>query len=226
MDLIESRSLQAKCIINLMTVVAKDHLSVLERMDLPQKAYEVGCLVGMLEGEIFQQRINSDSIISDLPFKGDVKEQFVNGVTVVIQQLLVDKNKEQLDADQQRLQSIRKEIHHSIEHTENLLDNVGKLEKALSSSNLFGDTETVLEGFRERVDTMRSMCLIKDQERQVLDLLIDKNSLLIEKTDESLARLPAMTETLKQLSQQTELLALESGESSGDGDSNNTTGHH
>lgn len=226
MDLIESRCLQAKCIINLMTVVAKDHLSVLERMDLPQKAYEVGCLVGMLEGEIFQQRINSDSIISDLPFDGEVKEQFVNGVTVIIQQLLVDKNKEQLDTDQQRLRNIRNEIQHSIEHTENLLGNVGKLEKALSSSNLFGDTQSVLEGFRDRVDTMRSMCLIKDQERQVLDLLIDKNSLLIEKTDESMARLPPMAETLKQLSQQTQLLALEGGVASDDDQSKNTTSKH
>lgn len=209
MDLIESRSLQAKCIINLMTVVAKDHLSVLENMDLPQKAYEIGCLVGMLEGEIFQERIDSDSIITDLPFTGEIREQFVNGVTVIIQQLLVDKNKAQLDADQQRLRNIRDEIQHSIEHTENLLNNVGKLEKALSSSKLFGDTTEVLEEFRERVDTMRSMSLIKDQERQVLDLLIEKNSLLLEKTDQSLARLPAMKDTFKLLADQRQMLALE-----------------
>ncbi len=210
MDLIESRSLQAKCIVNLMTLVAKDRVSDLKSDDLTQKAYETGCLVGMLEGEIFEQRINHYNVLEDLPFEGEIQRQFISGVTVIIQQLLIDKNRQQLDEDQKRLMAIRDEIQKSTDSTMHLLGNVQNLEKALINSRMFEQDDLMLNDFHNRVETMRVMGHIKDQEQKVLDVLIEQNTQLIQHTDESVQALPPTSKTLNKLvHKKAQQLALE-----------------
>ncbi len=192
MDLIDARTMQAKCIINLMTVVAKDNLSITQHDDLPKKAYDIGCLVGMLEGEIFKMQSSRRSVIDDLPFKGEILEQFVNGITVVIHRLLLDENQEQLAQDQRRLDAIRTELKQNLVHSEILLENASRLEGALSNSKLYGDSAEVLGSFRTHIDTMRNMCEVKSQEHKMLNILVDKNEELLGHTDRSLKALPKM----------------------------------
>lgn len=209
MDLIEARSMQAKCIINLMTVIAKDNLSIAQRDDLPKKAYEIGCLVGMLEGEIFKLLRSSSSIVEGLPFKGQILEQFVNGITVVIHRLLLDENQDQLAQDQQRLNAIRAELKQNLSHSEILLENASRLEGALSSNKLFGESVEVLDSFRTHVDTMRNMCMMKGQEHEMLSILVDKNEELLTHTDNSLKALPKMDEVTALVDLRQEFLRLE-----------------
>ena len=208
MDLIEARSMQAKCIINLMTVIAKDNLSIAQRDDLPKKAYDIGCLVGMLEGEVFKLLRSSSSIVDNLPFKGQILEQFVNGITVVIHRLLLDENQNQLAQDQRRLDAIRTELKSNLEHSETLLENASRLESALSSNKLFGESVEVLESFRTHVDTMRNMCTVKGQEHEMLNILVDKNEELLGHTDKSLKALPKMDEVTALVDLRQEFLRL------------------
>jgi hypothetical protein len=184
--------MQAKCIINLMTVVAKDHLSITQREDLPKKAYDIGCLVGMLEGEIFKLLKSRTSIVEDLPFKGEILEQFVNGVTVVIHRLLIDENQEQLAQDQRRLDAIRNELKQNLEHTETLLNNASRLESALNDNTLYRESAEVLGTFSSHISTMKNMYMVKEQEHEMLNILVDKNEELLGHTEHSLNALPKM----------------------------------
>lgn len=209
MDLIEARSMQAKCILNLMTVVAKDNLSITQREDLPQKAYDIGCLVGMLEGEIFKIIKSRSSVVDDLPFKGEILEQFVNGITVVIHRLLLDENQEQLAKDQERLDALRRELKQNLEHTETLLDNATRLESALSNNPLYSDSAEVLSTFQSNVNTMQNMYKVKAQEHEMLNILVDKNEALLLQTDQSLTALPKLDEASKLVDLKQEFLRIE-----------------
>jgi uncharacterized membrane-anchored protein YhcB (DUF1043 family) len=208
-DLIEARSMQAKCIINLMTVVAKDNLSITQREDLPNKAYEIGSLVGMLEGEIFKLIKSQSSIVEDLPFKGEILEQFVNGVTVVIHRLLIDENQEQLVQDQKRLDAIRHELKENLEHTGTLLDNATRLESALSNNKLYQESAEVLSTFRDNISTMQNMHSVKAQEHEMLNILVDKNEALLLQTDQSLTALPQLDKGAQLVDLRQEFLRLE-----------------
>ncbi len=190
MDLIEARTMQAKCIINLMTVVAKDNLSITQKEDLPTKAYDIGCLVGMLEGEVFKIQKSAHSIVDDLPFTGEVLAQFVNGITVVIHRVLLDENQSQLAKDQQRLDVIRNELKQNLSHSETLLENATRLETALSGSKLYKDSAEVLGSFRAHLGTMRDMCDVKEQEHKMLNILVDKNEALLTHAERALNQLP------------------------------------
>ena len=209
MDQIEARSMQAKCIINLMTVVAKDNLSNTQRDDLKNKSYDIGCLVGMLEGEIFKQFRSKVSIVDDLPFKGEVLEQFVNGITVVIHRLLLDENQDQLEQDQKRLDNLRRELKQNLYHTETLLENATRLEGALSNSSLYGDSADVLGSFRDHIGTMRSMYQVKGQEHEMLNILVDKNQELLGHTDRTLKALPKLDDMSTKLDLNKEFKRLE-----------------
>jgi len=209
MDLIEARTMQAKCIVNLMAVIAKDNLSDAQREDLPQRSYDIGCLVGMLEGEIFKLHRSKSSIIDDLPFKGEMLEQFVNGVTVVIHRVLLDENQEQLAQDQSRLDALRKELRENLNHTEMMLDNATRLETALNSSQLFKDSAEVLGSFRGHISTMRNMFEVKGQEHKMLNILVDKNEELLNHTGQTLKALPEMDRVTERLDLKQEFLRLE-----------------
>jgi len=208
-DLIEARSMQAKCIINLMTVIAKDNLSITQREDLPEKAYDIGCLVGMLEGEIFKIQKSRSSVVEGLPFEGEILEQFVNGITVVIHRLLLDENQDQLAQDQRRLDAIRNELQQNLEHTGTLLENASRLESALSSNKLYKESAEVLGTFRSHIDTMKNMYSVKEQEHEMLNILVDKNELLLGQTDQSLKALPKMDEVAGLADLRQEFLRLE-----------------
>jgi len=208
-DLIEARSMQAKCIINLMTVIAKDNLSATQREDLPEKAYDIGCLVGMLEGEVFKRLRSKSSIVEDLPFKGEILEQFVNGITVVIHRLLLDENQDQLEQDQLRLDAIRQELKQNLEHTGTLLENAERLESALNSNKLYSESAEVLGTFRTHIDTMQSMFKVKTQEHEMLNILVDKNEVLLGQTDHSLKALPKMDEVTSLVDLRQEFQRLE-----------------
>lgn len=208
-DLIEARSMQAKCVINLMTVVAKNNLSTAQRDDLTDKAYDIGCLVGMLEGEIFKLYRSQRSIVDDLPFKGVILDQFVNGVTVVIHRLLLDDNQDQLVQDQHRLDTIRTELKRNLEHSETLLENASRLEGALSNSKLFGESVEVLDSFRTHISTMRNMCMVKSQEHEMLNILVDKNELLLGHTAQTLKALPKTDDLTARLDLKQEFKRLE-----------------
>lgn len=209
MDLIEARSMQAKCILNLMTVVAKDNLSITQREDLPQKAYDIGCLVGMLEGEIFKIIKSRSSVVEDLPFKGEILEQFVNGITVVIHRLLLDENQDQLAKDQERLDRLRRELKQNLDHTETLLENATRLESALSNNHLYKDSAEVLSTFQSNVATMQNMYKVKAQEHEMLNILVDKNEALLQQTDQSLTALPKLDEVTKLVDLKQEFLRIE-----------------
>ena len=209
MDLIEARSMQAKCILNLMTVVAKDNLSITQREDLTTKAYDIGCLVGMLEGEIFKIIKSRNSIVHDLPFKGEILEQFVNGITVVIHRLLLDENQAQLAQDQQRLDKLRQELKQNLDHTETLLDNATRLESALSNNALYRESAEVLSTFQSNVSTMQNMYKVKAQEHEMLNILVDKNEALLLQTDQSLSALPKLGEANKLVDLKQEFLRIE-----------------
>ncbi|KZY29314.1 MULTISPECIES: hypothetical protein [unclassified Oleiphilus] len=209
MDLIEARSMQAKCILNLMTVVAKDNLSITQREDLPEKAYDIGCLVGMLEGEIFKIVKSRSSIVDDLPFKDKILEQFVNGVTVVIHRLLLDENQDQLAQDQARLDRLRQELKQNLEHTETLLENATRLESALSNNALYRDSAEVLSTFQSNVATMQNMYQVKAQEHEMLNILVDKNEALLLQTDHSLSALPKLSDASKLVDLKQEFLRIE-----------------
>lgn len=209
MDLIEARSMQAKCILNLMTVVAKDNLSITQREDLPKKAYDIGCLVGMLEGEIFKAVKSSRSIVDGLPFENEILEQFVNGVTVVIHRLLLDENQDQLIKDQERLDRLRRELKENLEHTETLLENATRLESALSNNALYRESAEVLSTFQNNVATMKNMYKVKAQEHEVLNILVDKNEALLLQTDQSLTALPKLDEVSKLVDLKQEFLRIE-----------------
>jgi uncharacterized membrane-anchored protein YhcB (DUF1043 family) len=208
-DLIEARSMQAKCILNLMTVVAKDNLSITQREDLPQKAYDIGCLVGMLEGEIFKIIKSRSSVVEDLPFKGEILEQFVNGITVVIHRLLLDENQDQLAKDQERLDRLRRELKQNLDHTETLLENATRLESALSNNHLYKDSAEVLSTFQSNVATMQNMYKVKAQEHEMLNILVDKNEALLQQTDQSLTALPKLDEVTKLVDLKQEFLRIE-----------------
>jgi len=208
-DQIEARSMQAKCIINLMTVVAKDNLSYTQRDDLKSKAYDIGCLVGMLEGEIFKQFRSKVSIVDGLPFKGEILAEFVNGITVVIHRLLLDENQEQLAQDQKRLDAIRAELKQNLNHTETLLENATRLEGALTNSSLYGDSVEVLDSFRSHIGTMRSMHQVKGQEHDMLNILVEKNQELLGHTDRTLKALPKMDDITAKLDLNKEFKRLE-----------------
>ena len=209
MDLIEARTMQAKCILNLMTVVAKDNLSITQREDLPKKAYDIGCLVGMLEGEVFKIIKSRSSIVDDLPFKGEILEQFVNGITVVIHRLLLDENQDQLAKDQERLDALRRELKQNLEHTETLLENATRLESALSNNSLYKDSAEVLSTFQSNVTTMQNMYKVKAQEHEVLNILVDKNEALLLQTDQSLSALPQLGDANKLVDLRHEFLRIE-----------------
>jgi hypothetical protein len=208
-DLIEARSMQAKCIINLMTIIAKDNLSFTQREDLPKKSHDIGCLVGMLEGEIFKTYKSSHSIVDDLPFKGELLEQFVNGITVVIHRLLLDDNQNQLDQDQRRLDAIRNELRQNLEHTEILLENATRLQSALSCNHLYSESAEVLDTFSAHIGTMQNMHRMKIQEHEMLNILVDKNEALLGETDRSLKALPKIDDITASLDLQKEFLRLE-----------------
>lgn len=208
-DLIEARSMQAKCIINLMTVVAKDNLSITQREDLPNKAYEIGSLVGMLEGEVFKLIKSQRSIVEDLPFEGEILDQFVNGVTVVIHRLLIDENQEQLVQDQKRLDAIRQELKQNLEHTGTLLENATRLESALSNNKLYQESAEVLSTFRNNITTMQNMYSVKAQEHEMLNILVDKNETLLLQTDQSLSALPQLDKAAQLVDLRQEFLRLE-----------------
>lgn len=209
MDLIEARSMQAKCILNLMTVVAKDSLSITQREDLPQKAYDIGCLVGMLESEVFKIIKSHSSIVEDLPFEGKILEQFVNGITVVIHRLLLDENQDQLAKDQQRLDNLRRELKQNLDHTETLLENASRLESALSSNKLYRESAEVLSTFQSNVATMQNMHKVKVQEHEMLNILVDKNEVLLLQTDQSLSALPKLSDASNLIDIKQEFLRIE-----------------
>jgi hypothetical protein len=201
--------MQAKCILNLMTVVAKDNLSITQREDLPQKAYDIGCLVGMLEGEIFKIIKSRSTIIDDLPFKGEILEQFVNGITVIIHRLLLDENQDQLAKDQERLDALRRELKQNLEHTETLLENATRLESALSNNSLYRDSADVLSTFQSNVSTMQNMYKVKAQEHEMLNILVDKNEALLLQTDQSLSALPKLSDSNRLVDLKQEFLRIE-----------------
>ncbi len=209
MDLIEARTMQAKCIVNLMTVVAKDNLSITQREDIPQKAYDIGCLVGMLEGEIFKKLKTKKSILDGLPFEGEVLDQFVNGVMVIIHRLLLDQNQEQLEQDQKRLDALRAELKTNLNNTETLLENASRLESALNNNKLYQDSAEVLGTFQSHVTTMKNMYMVKAQEHEMLNILVDKNQLLLQQTDQSLQALPKADDIAGRIDLKQEFLRLE-----------------
>lgn len=209
MDLIDARTMQAKCIINLMTVVAKDNLSITQREDLPKKAYDIGCLVGMLEGEVFKVLKTKTSVLDNLPFQGEILEQFINGVTVIIHRLLLDENQEQLEKDQQRLDALRKELKDNLNHTETMLENASRLETALNNNKLYQDSAEVLGTFRTHISTMQNMYMVKAQEHEMLNVLVDKNEQLLLQTDVSLKALPKAEDVAGLIDIKQEFLRLE-----------------
>lgn len=208
MDLIEICAMQAKCIINLMTVVARNNLSITQKEDLPSKAYDIGCLVGMLEAEVFKLQINRKSIVENLPFKDEILTQFVNGIMSVIHRVLLDENQQQLAQEQERLDSMRQELEKNLHHTESLLNNTSRLEAALRHNKLYEDSADVLGSFQKHVDVMRNMQLVKSQEHNMLNVLLDKNEQLLQSTEQSLQALPA-ADTTKMIDLKEEFLRLE-----------------
>jgi len=128
---------------------------------------------------------------------------------VVIHRLLLDENQDQLAQDQRRLDAIRDELKQNLEHTGTLLENASRLESALSSNKLFSESAEVLGTFRTHIDTMKNMYSLKEQEHEMLNVLVDKNEVLLGQTDLSLKALPKMDEVTSLVDLREEFLRLE-----------------